>query len=121
MSGDSPWRRQPQLAVLLRRKVRRHHSDNVVRLTIEADVAAYNGPICGKVALPQAVAEYNHVIAAGSRVARLQTAPENRSYSKQRKEAGRGHRAFDQLRTISRRQASLPPARGGHLVEDLVL
>jgi hypothetical protein len=31
------------------------------------------------------------------------------------------HRAFDQLRTISRRQASLPPTRGGHLAEDLVL
>src|ERR1035438_9621646 len=67
MSGHAPGGGEPKFAVLVGRKVRRHHADNGVLLAIEADGAADNRAIRGKIALPQAIPKRDNVIVTGLR------------------------------------------------------
>src|SRR5208337_146432 len=81
MGRYAPWRGQPQFTVLVRRKVRRHHSDNGILLPVKLDVAAHDRTIGSKGAVPKAIAEYHDVIIPRLCIARLQTATEDRTHS----------------------------------------
>src|SRR5580658_1101018 len=101
MSRHAPRRRHPKLAILVRRKVLRHHAENGVLLAIEPDAAANDSAVGRKVTLPHAVSKHHNVVVTGLSIARLETASEDWTNSEQRKKIRRGHRAFNPLGTIS--------------------
>src|SRR5580658_4853900 len=103
MSRHTPRRRHPKLAILIRRKVQRHHAENGVLLAIQPDAAANDPAIGREVALPHAVPKHHNVIVTGLSIARLKAASEDRIYSEQRKKIRCSHRPPNTLGTISAR------------------
>jgi hypothetical protein len=121
MGGDIPRRRNPDFAVVVRRKIVRHHSDDGELVAIKHQVTSDHVAIGAVTARPKSLAEQRDVGVSRLGIFRAESSPEHWLCPEEQKELGRGHCRANAFRLLAAGEIRLPPARCSHRREDGIL
>src|SRR6185503_14236382 len=113
------WGPQIGRAVEKAVEANRHDANDVVRLAVEQDLAPHDRRVAPEAALPEAVAEDDHLVAAGVVLAGGERAAEPRLHAIHLEELGRGLRRDQPLGLADAGEVGVPVLADGKRIEDL--